>query len=158
MTEPTTPVPVTAHGGPVSHAIFQLARLHKLTAGQLLRRLGLHPNQELVMMRLWDVGPQKQVDLAAIMESDSATITRTVQRLERAGLVRKIPSTSDRRVTIVEPTPASLALRHEVEQVWNDLEARTLGDLSDDEQEETLRVLGRLEANLAEAFEPQRRS
>jgi MarR family transcriptional regulator, organic hydroperoxide resistance regulator len=148
------PVPWGAHGGPVSHAIFRLARLHKLTAGQLLRRVGLHPNQELVMMRLWDAGPQKQSDLAEVMESDSATITRTVQRLERAGFVRRTPSTTDRRVTIVEPTAASHSLRREVEQVWNDLEARTLGDLDDDDRAEVLRVLGRLESNLAGPSEP----
>jgi MarR family transcriptional regulator, organic hydroperoxide resistance regulator len=154
-TEPTVPVPASAHGGPVSHAIFRLARLHKLTAGQLLRRVGLHPNQELVMMRLWDAGPQKQSDLAEVMESDSATITRTVQRLERAGFVRRTPSATDRRVTIVEPTAASHSLRREVEQVWNDLEARTLGDLDDDDRDEVLRVLGRLESNLAGPSEPR---
>ena len=81
--EPTVPLPTAAHGGPVSHAIFRLARLHKQTAATLLRRLGLHPNQELVLMLLWDAGPQKQADLATVMESDSATITRTVQRLDR---------------------------------------------------------------------------
>lgn len=151
-TEPTTPVPDAAHGGPVSHAVFRLARLHKLTAGHLLRPLGLHPGQELVLMRLWEVGPQKQADLAAVMESDSATITRTVQRLVRAGLVRKTPSTTDRRATIIEPTRESLALRRRVEQAWEDLEARTVGDLRGDEREEVLRVLGRLETNLAEAF------
>lgn len=147
--DPTPPVPTAAHGGPVSHAIVRLARLHKLTAGHLLRRTGLHPNQELVMMRLWDAGPQRQTDLAAVMESDSATITRTIQRLERAGFVRRRPSTTDRRVTIVEPTPASQGLRRDVEQVWNELEARTLGDLGDDERDVALRMLGRLEANLA---------
>lgn len=150
------PVPAAAHGGPVSHAIFRLARVQKMTAGQLLRRLGLHPNQELVMMRLWDAGPQKQADLAAVMEADSATITRTVQRLERSGLVRRTPSTTDGRVTIVEATPESLALRREVEEVWNDLEARTVDGLAAAERQEALCVLGRLEANLAQALEPRR--
>lgn len=37
---------------PVSHAIFRVARLHKMLAGRLLRHVGLYPNQELVMMRL----------------------------------------------------------------------------------------------------------
>lgn len=154
--EPTVPVPAAAHGGPVSHAVFRLARLHKLTAGQLLRRLGLHPGQELVMMRLWDAGPQKQADLAAVMESDSATITRTVQRLERAGLVHRTPSTTDRRVMVVAATPESLVLRGEVEQVWNDLEARTVAGLTADERQGVLSVLGRLETNLAKASEHQR--
>lgn len=148
--EPSVPIPSTAHGGPLSHAIFRVARLHKMTAGRLLRRIGLHPNQELVMMRLWESGPQRQADLAAVMEADSATITRTIRRLERAGFVRRVPSTTDRRVTIVEPTPASQGLRREVEAVWSELEERTAGELDARERAAAMRVLERLESNLAE--------
>ncbi|PBC82465.1 hypothetical protein SAMN05428945_2949 [Streptomyces sp. 2224.1] len=39
----------TGHGRPVSHATFRLARLHRMFAGQLSRRIGLHPGQELVV-------------------------------------------------------------------------------------------------------------
>jgi hypothetical protein len=35
------------------------------------------------------------------------------------------------------------------------LEARTLGDLDDDERDEVLRVLGRFEQNLAGTSEPR---
>lgn len=101
------------------------------------------------MMRLWDTGAQRLTDLADAVHADSATITRTVQRLERAGFVRRTPSATDRRVVTVEPTAASRGLRPEVERVWRELEDETLGDLSPDERAETLRVLTRLEANLA---------
>jgi len=37
------PIPAAAHGGPISHAIFRVARLHRMIAGNLLRRVGLHP-------------------------------------------------------------------------------------------------------------------
>jgi DNA-binding MarR family transcriptional regulator len=141
-------LPAAAHAGPISHAIFRLARIHRMTAGQLLRPIGLHPNQELLMMQLWDAGPQRQADLVAMLDSDSATITRTIQRLERAGFVRRRPSTSDRRVTIVEPTVASQALRREVERVWSRLEELTADGLDDDERRVALRVLERLESNL----------
>ncbi len=150
-TESSVPVLSAAHGGPVSHAIFRLARLHKLAAAQLLRRTGLHPNQELVMMRLWDAGPQRQADLAAAMDADSATITRTIQRLERAGFVRRAPSATDRRVTMVAATPASRGLRADVEAVWAELEERTVAGLDEQERATVVRVLGRLEANLAAA-------
>ena len=151
MDTPSVALPASAEDGPVSHAIFRLARLHRMTAGRLLRRAGLHPGQELVMMRLWDAGPQRQADLAAVTDADSATMTRTIQRLERAGFVRREPSADDRRVTIVSPTVASRGLRVQVEQVWRELEDATLGDLSPAERTAALAVLGRLEANLAEA-------
>ncbi|WP_042389585.1 MarR family winged helix-turn-helix transcriptional regulator [Streptacidiphilus melanogenes] len=146
----TVPVPAAAGGGPVSHAIFRLARLHRMLAGQLLRPIGLHPGQELVMMHLWELGPQRQTDLVRLMDSDAATMTRTVRRLEQAGFVRRSPSPTDGRASIIEPTAASQALRRQVEQVWSRLEALVTGDMSDDERAAALRTLERLEQNLVD--------
>ncbi|MFD1150167.1 MarR family winged helix-turn-helix transcriptional regulator [Saccharothrix hoggarensis] len=143
------PNPPSAEHSPVSFAIFRVARLHRLLAAQLLRQAGLHPGQELVMMHLWDRGPQRQADLCAVLGSDSPTMTRTVQRLERAGFVRRSPDPGDGRATIVEPTAASQALRQDVERMWRALEEATLDDMDEDQQAETLRVLGLLECNLA---------
>jgi len=62
-----------------------------------------------------DDGPQRQADLVKVLDSDAATMTRTVQRLERAGFVRRRPSPTDRRAVIVESTTAGHALRTQVE-------------------------------------------
>ncbi|MGV9763641.1 hypothetical protein [Micromonospora tulbaghiae] len=43
-----------------------------MLAGQLLREVGLHPGQELLMMRLWDSGPLRRTDLADEFDTDSA--------------------------------------------------------------------------------------
>ncbi|GAA4426888.1 MarR family transcriptional regulator [Georgenia halophila] len=137
--------------GPVSHAIFRVARLHKAFAGQLLRRVGLYPGQELLMIRLWDHGPQRQVDLVRTLESDAPSVARSVRRLEKAGFVRRSPSPDDGRVTIVEATRASLPLKRSVEQMWADLEELTVGAMSDSERDRTLRVLDALEQNLDDA-------
>ncbi|GGQ48239.1 MarR family winged helix-turn-helix transcriptional regulator [Couchioplanes azureus] len=145
------PVPACARNGPVSHAIFRVARLHRMHVGQLLRRVGLHPGQELVMMHLWERGPQRQADLVRLLDSDAATMTRTIQRLEHAGFVRRCPCATDKRATFIEPTAASLALRREVESIWTELEDRTLGDLSAPERAEALRLLECIEDNLAGA-------
>ncbi|WP_328733342.1 MarR family transcriptional regulator [Streptomyces caniferus] len=149
--EATVPVPAAASGGPVSHAIFRLARLHRMFAGQLLRRIGLHPGQELVMMHLWELGPRRQTDLVRLMDSDAATMTRTVRRLEQAGFVRRRPSPTDKRASLIEPTAASHALRRQVEQVWSQLEGISTAGLSDDERTAALHALERLEQNLVRA-------
>jgi DNA-binding MarR family transcriptional regulator len=149
--EASVPVPAAAGGGPCSHAIFRLARLHRMLAGQLLRRIGLHPGQELVMMHLWELGPQRQTDLVRLLDSDAATMTRTVQRLEQAGFVRRRPSPTDKRASLIEPTTASHALRHEVERVWTQLEDLVTAGLTDDQRTATLHTLERLEQNLVQA-------
>ncbi|PVU84199.1 MarR family transcriptional regulator [Cellulomonas sp. WB94] len=144
-------LPPSAQAGVLTAAIFRVARLHRTLAGQLLRQVGLHPGQELVMMQLWDHGPQRQTDLVRHLGSDAATMTRTVQRLEHAGFVRRRPSATDRRATIVEATPASLAVRDHVTRLWAELEATATGDLGDDLRDEALTCLARIEHNLAGA-------
>ncbi|MFC6088470.1 MarR family winged helix-turn-helix transcriptional regulator [Saccharothrix lopnurensis] len=134
--------------GRISHSIFRVARLHRMLAGQLLRQAGLHPGQELVMMHLWDHGPRRQSELCCVLDTDSATMTRTVQRLERAGFVRRVPDPDDGRATLVEPSTASQALRREVERVWRELEEATVDGMDERERAEAARVLGRLECNL----------
>ncbi|MER5530905.1 MarR family transcriptional regulator [Streptomyces sp. NPDC002677] len=149
--EATVPVPAAAAGGPISHTIFRLARLHRMHVGHLLRRVGLYPGQELVMMYLWELGPQRQADLVRLMDSDAATMTRTVRRLEQAGFVHRRPSPTDKRASLIEPTAASHALRREVERVWSQLEDLVTAELSPDERTAALLTLERLEHNLAQA-------
>jgi DNA-binding MarR family transcriptional regulator len=145
------PSPTAAAGGPISNALIRITRLHVMRARQLFRDLGLHPGHELLMMHLWDTGPQRQSDLAAAFDTDSASMTRTVQRLERAGFVRRRPDPSDGRATLVETTPAGMGLRHQVEMLWAALEAPTTGDMTPDERRVLLHGLERVEDNLAAA-------
>jgi DNA-binding MarR family transcriptional regulator len=76
-------------------------------------------------------------------------MARSIARLEKAGLVRRASSPTDRRATIIEATEASLALRHRVETAWARLERATVGSMSRKLRSETLRRLADLEANLA---------
>jgi MarR family transcriptional regulator, organic hydroperoxide resistance regulator len=141
------------NAGPLSQAIFRAARLHKALAGRLLRAAGLRPGQELVLMTLWQTGPQRLVDLVQTLDSDAPTMTRSISRLEKAGLVSRRPSPDDRRVTIVQATDASLSLRAKVERAWLELERLTVGELPAERQAEILKALANLEANLTRAHE-----
>ncbi|MET0423718.1 MAG: MarR family transcriptional regulator [Actinoplanes sp.] len=144
--------PQTAASGPISHAIFRLARVHSMLAGRLLRELGLHPGQEMIMMLLWDRGPLRQATLSVELGfADSAGTTRKVQRLERAGYVRRVPDPDDGRATLVEPTAAGNALRARMAEIWAELERLTVGDLTPDEQGGVLAELQRLEDNVLAA-------
>ncbi|WP_431039364.1 MarR family winged helix-turn-helix transcriptional regulator [Streptomyces sp. P6-2-1] len=134
--------------------VVRVARLHRMLAGQLLREVGLHVGQELVMLELWERGRLRQVDLAEILGADAATVTRTVRRLEQAGFVRRVPSPTDGRSVLVEPTVASFGVRRRVEELWDVLESWLTEGLGEDEKAESVRVLERLEEGLSRRVEP----
>lgn len=137
--------------GPLSSAIFRVARAHKAWAARLLRDTGLRPGQELVLMTLWQRGAQRQVDLVHSLDSDAPTMARSIARLEKAGLVRRRPSPTDRRAAIIEATEAGLALRPSVETAWAELERLTAGSLTPQRRSEALALLAAIEANLETA-------
>ncbi|BBC37514.1 hypothetical protein SGFS_088080 [Streptomyces graminofaciens] len=140
-------LPSAARGGPVSHAVSRVARLHRYAAGRLLRGLGLHPGQELVMMRLWEDGPARQSDLIKLLGLDPSTVTKMLQRLEGAGHVRRRADPADRRAVLVEATE-SCALQEQVERAWAELEEQTLAGLDVAERQQLLGLLARVETNL----------
>lgn len=155
-TEP--PMAAAAVTGPISNAIIRVTRLHRMRAQQLLGQVGLRPGQELLLMHLWAAGPQRQSKLMAVFDTDSASMTRTVQRLERAGFVHRRPDPTDRRATLVASTRAGYGLRARIEQLWAELEAMTTGAMDECERADFLSALTRAETNLLAGARPTPRA
>jgi DNA-binding MarR family transcriptional regulator len=58
-----------------------------------------------ILARLFDNGPSRISDLAALERSSQPTITNHVKRLEAARLVERRPDPSDARAWMIELTP-----------------------------------------------------
>jgi DNA-binding MarR family transcriptional regulator len=127
--------------GSLNFAIIRLGRAHRSLASQLMGEVGLRPEQGAMMMHLWSVGPVRQTSLAAQFSKDSAATTRTVQRMERAGYVRRRPDPTDKRATLVEVTAAGNALRPRVEELWRSLERDALDHLPEAERQQALELV-----------------
>jgi DNA-binding MarR family transcriptional regulator len=147
------PIPSAgADRGPVSSAIFRVAKSHKALAGTLLASLGLYPGQEIVLMTLGQSGPLGQRELVRLLGTHPSTVTKMVQRLERAGFVRRSRSGADARAMTVELTDAGAALIARLHDLWEQLEQLTVAHLPPTEQKALLATLARLEASINAAL------
>ena len=130
MPTPHLHIPTTFDQGPVSYAIFQLARAHRGFAASLLRELDLHPGQELVLMHLFDRDGQTQSELLASVGLDHSTVSKTLRRMQDAGLLIRQPADHDRRVMVVHLTEKGQAMREPIASMWQTLEETTTRNLS----------------------------
>ena len=71
---------------------------------EALSALGLS-HAGLIVLHLLEAGPSTQVDLAARARVEAQTMSRTLNRLEREGFVRRRSDVGDRRRRLVERTP-----------------------------------------------------
>lgn len=147
--QPTTHPLSAARDNPLSWAVFALARSHRAVAASLLAPLGLFPGQELMLFQLWDCDGRSQKELGDLQKLDHSTVAKSVQRLEKAGLVTRSRSSEDGRVTLVHLTPDGCALEQPVRAAWAELEERTARGLTADQRE----VFATIAAQLLAAVE-----
>lgn len=94
--------------GPTPSAPSQALREVLLTAAvanhAIARRLDLGPTDLTALDHLLDGPPRGTGELADLLGVRSPSATALVDRLETAGLVRRVPHGTDRRRVRVEPT------------------------------------------------------
>jgi len=125
---------------PVSYSIFAMARTHRAIAAAELARLGLFPNQEIMLIQLAASDGLSQKTLARTLNVNHATVAKTVGRMEKAGLVERRESDRDRRITLVYLTPVGRALHDDVIGIWRHLEELTVAELTATERAAFLRA------------------
>jgi DNA-binding MarR family transcriptional regulator len=102
----------------VRRAISRTSDLKHRRVQELMDELGLYQGQASVLYALWDQDGLTQSELTERLNRSPSTITKTVQRMEKAGFVKRCPDDSDERVSRVHLTDAGRDIRPAVEEVW----------------------------------------
>lgn len=79
----------------------------------LLEELGLTYPQYLVLLVLWEKGPIRLGEIADDLELATHAVSPIIDRLDQAGLVRRVKDPDDARAVLVELTKAGRNLESE---------------------------------------------
>jgi DNA-binding MarR family transcriptional regulator len=131
--------------------LVNVCHLHHSRAHQLLEAIGLYRGQPPVLFALWEQEGLTQTELAARLRVTPATITKMLQRMEKAGFIYRQPDSEDQRVSRVYLTEAGRAVQSRVEEVWSIMEAETFADFNLEERVLLRRFLLQMRENLARA-------
>ena len=77
---------------------------------------GLSTRQFWALQHLDEVNGRSMVDLSRLLITDKSNVTGIVDRLENMELVKRVPSTHDRRVTLITLTAEGSRLREKVDE------------------------------------------
>jgi len=144
MVEPTDSLALDQQ---VCYALSIAARGVVAVYKPLLEPLGLTHPQYLVMVALWQHGPQHVKELGTLLALDSGTLSPLLKRLDSMGLVTRQRSAHDERQVTVSLTQSGMRLRDEAEKVQEQV-VRRLG-LDEPELEHLRDVLKRVTESVA---------
>ena len=141
---------------PLSYRVFQAFVRTMRSHGQLMIRIlgeeGAHPGQAFCLRMLARHDGMRQSDLAANLRVSRPTVTAMLQRMERAGTVRRVVDEEDQRVTRVHLTDAGRELEHDLSRTLLAYSGRILDPIPADDRLELERLLGLMADNISAAL------
>lgn len=134
----------------ISDRIAVVNRRFMLRSKETLDRHGITWRDWQVLTNLLLAGetPVSPSDLSSRLMVTTGAMTNVLDRLEQAGLTRRVRNPHDRRSVIVEATEAGAALWHVAVNELGEQEAEMVRALSRREQEQLNRLLRKLLAAL----------
>lgn len=133
-----------SHDSFLGYRLFRTQRVVHCCLENALEPYGITPSQWNSLNQLNQRGSMSQRQLAVAVRREPATITRSIDRLEKAGLVERYPDPKDRRANIIGLTDAGSALLVEVQDAVNAANKKVGGSLTPEEANTLVALLDRI--------------
>ena len=117
--------------------------------GPKLQVLGLTvgEGQARALRTLLEEGTMTQKQLADLCMRDAATMSRNIDRLEKAGLLKRENNPGCRRSYLICLTEEGKEKAKQVQKIFRELDERIWGDIPEKEMEQLYETLLRIERN-----------
>lgn len=113
-------------------------------------RYGIHQGQQYVLSCLWEEDGLAPGEVARRLGLATPTVTRATTRMEAAGLLRREPHPSDRRLVRLVLTDQGRALEEVIGRELDRLNERALATFAPAEREAFIQALKKVQNNLAD--------
>lgn len=134
----------------IREILHRLDMERKKFLGPKLQVLGLTvgEGQARALRTLLEEGTMTQKQLADLCMRDAATMSRNIDRLEKAGLLKRENNPGCRRSYLICLTEEGKEKAKQVQKIFRELDERIWGDISEKEMEQLYETLLRIERNL----------
>jgi DNA-binding MarR family transcriptional regulator len=134
----------------ISFLLSAICKAQRGQANDALAEYGLYAGQEMFLWQLWRQDGLTQSQMVERMCVQPPTISKMLDRMEKAGLVTSQSDPDDSRVSRVYLTELGRNLEHNVCDVWINLEQRMTENLSNEERVVLRRLLSQVHENLTQ--------
>lgn len=134
-----------------------LSRKHFQYCEAKFQSVGIWPGQVPILMELGKHGRLSQRDLAEKVRVTPATISGTLKRLERNGVIVRTGTEDDARVSLVSLSERGKQLMEEAHSVFAEADELLVQGFTQEEQELALVLIRRMLENVHAAMEENRK-
>lgn len=139
------------HDPSLGDVVNHLSRLMTQSLGDAIAAYGVTPGQAPVLKCLWQQDGLTQRELYQRVHIEQATMSNTLSRMERDGLIRRKPDRNDRRAQRVLLTAKARKLEAKVADAAKSVNKAALGKLKVKDKKVLMELMGQMIENLTPA-------
>jgi DNA-binding MarR family transcriptional regulator len=132
----------------LGYQVNVLARLLERALRERIARHGVVPGQFPALLCLYEQDGLTQAEIGSRVQIEQPTIAKTLQRMERDGLIRRTPDPDDARRVRIHLTPRAQALESTLATAAREINARAVDGLARAEADHLMDTVDRAIANL----------
>lgn len=144
----------SATGSPFSrhdslgYQVNHLARLLAQALHDRIAPLGVTPGQFAQLLALYEEDGLTQTELCSRVRIEQPTMANTLRRMERDGLIERVPDPSDGRQSRIALTARAYRIQEDLYEAARQVNSVATRDLSAEETTAVLRAVGKAIVNL----------
>ncbi|HWQ43104.1 MAG TPA: MarR family transcriptional regulator [Desulfosporosinus sp.] len=129
------------------HQNLQMSRILVNKLNEQIAAYGLHHSQWMIVYYLKNFGSSTLVGIATYLNVEKSAVTRTVDRLEKSALIKRIPVT-DKRERRIQLTELGEDVYTTCRQIVDKFEYDIMQGISEEEQASITKTLLKIRTNL----------
>ena len=137
----------------ISKLEWEISCLKRRLITRRLQSEDIHPGQPPLLFILKKLGPCNQRDLARELHHSPPTIAVSLKRMERSGLIRRVPDPDDLRYKRIELTSHGIQAAEAAENALHGLYECQFSDFSEEEFLQVLQYFQRIRQNLFQSVQ-----
>ena len=132
----------------INFLLSMICRAQRSKMNEALTAIGLYAGQEMFLWHLWQQDGLTQSQMVERICVQPPTISKMIDRMEKAGLVERRPDAEDSRISRVYLTEQGRRSQLAVRDVWTNIEQRITEGLNIEERIVLRRLLLQVHENL----------
>lgn len=121
----------------------------KTSFAQKIKHFGISPEQWSLIFRVVESEGMTQKELSDSTYKDQGNITRSINRLEKKGFLKRIPNNMDRRIINIFPTKKAIELTKIIIPISQEFNEFLTQDFSENEKKQLIKLLDKVYKNLS---------
>ena len=133
----------------LTYLLTQISTAHQNMLQKVMNEIGLQRGQVFVLISLWKINGQSQIDLVNHLNLTAPTINKMVGNLTKNGFVECKKCSQDGRMMRVYLTEKSVQIKSAVEEKWLKSETQSFAFLTETEKLILTQLFGKIKENLS---------